>query len=416
MRYCTDYLISLLIDPKFVKRRCTSTMFRATSMRSASRRFSTLAGQKKEKEADDHDFEEAHAKENNDDDKNDSNLNPKPPKTTFHHPSSSVHAASPLRRRARRATIMCHVDSDVGVPASQLRHAHDELAFKSSEMTRKISHRTHGGYSSTGAPPTRNMTSRINTANFDTAAAVAAATGLGEHPLHSGRRVTWYEALAYDGPGEHITPAEIHIAQASVLHSESVYVHEYAKNAKAMLTLHVARAERKEAHALREMRAVTRELHRGIQVQSWMADTVAAIVSKKERHSVKAHMTTQSLKKSGGKLSNEHATRRKKLLDAIYKRRLKRRQTLDEAFSYGTTILKKMERVLSTCTSRLAYSENLHVSVLQYLRRRIFCLFVFFSDSDSFLSFFFFYILIQKNTVVGVTAHVRSPLGKDIKS
>ena len=235
-----------------------SMFMRGINARGASRRFSTLAATKKKKEKDELDFLAASEQQQQQDELNeeqqqqqdDSNdfpdRSPHPPKTSLHHPSFSVHAASPLERRSRRPTIMAHVNNVTDhSSAKALADAHRDVHFKQTELMRSISHRTHSGHSSSGQQaPTRNMTRRISTSNFT----------VSEPSLHFKKSATWYEALSHEGPGEDITPAEIHISQANVLHSETAFVRQYAQNSKEILDLHIARNEKKDEHALHSIR------------------------------------------------------------------------------------------------------------------------------------------------------------------
>ena len=333
-------------------------MMRAVGSRSASRRFSTLQQKKKKNDADTVDFHEALKHQKTIEEKkevtttctNQEQQHPphRPPKTSMHHPSSSVHSASPLKRRSRKPTISSHIGSDQFSHHVGLKEAHHDLHYKQAELTRSISHRTHGIFSTkSSAAPTRNMTRRISNADFNISSFL------------STKHVTWYEALSHDGPGENITPAEIHISQASVLHSETTYVRDYAKNSKELLDLHIERNQQKEVHALHDIQHQTKHMLKEIRVQGLVADTVAAIVSKKARHAVKQHLMTTTVNSGGGKLLDVHTQRRNKILADIYQRRVERRKVLDDSFGFGSQILKKMTRVLNTCTSRLAYRENL---------------------------------------------------------
>jgi hypothetical protein len=90
-----------------------------------------------------------------------------------------------------------------------------------------------------------------------------------------------------------------------------------------------------------------------------VADTIAAVVSKKERQKIKNHLITATVKSGGGKLLDIHDRRRQKILSDIYARKVQRRKILDDSF--GSQILESMTRVLGTCTSRLAYRENMYL-------------------------------------------------------
>ena len=408
-------------------------MFRSISSRSASRRFSTLASKNKKIYQDDIDFMEAqqHDIENEHDhrtlhwntphsstktdptptDASTAPLKPAPPssasaRTSIHHEHSSVTAASPLKRRSRRPTINCHVNSsdfstttnatNATTTSANPRHqeqqeqqeqqqfelqknAMHDLHFQQAELSRKLAHRTHTGHTSHFAMDdklkhgtnsshinTNHTTRRISSANFsmpihgspqqstskNTRATVAAAS-LSTPPI------AWYEALAHDGPGESMTQSEIHISQTSVLHSETTYVREYATSAKELLSLHVAKQEKKDASNMEKMKALTSGLKQTIQKNSLIADCVGGIVSKKDRLTLKNVLGKMTMKKGGGKLLVEHANRRLQLLNGIYQRKVDRRKTLDDSFSFGGSILHKMTNVLNTCTTRLAYREHM---------------------------------------------------------
>ena len=148
-----------------------------------------------------------------------------------------------------------------------------------------------------------------------------------------------------------MTESEIHISQASVLHSETTYVREYAASAKRLLTLHLSKQNKKDEKNYSIMKQATHALKHSIQKSSLLADAVGAVVSKKERHTLKQHLIQATIKnKGGGKLLNEHMNRRQRVLAEIYDRKVQRRKVLDDSFSFGSSILHKMTNVLNTCT------------------------------------------------------------------
>jgi hypothetical protein len=237
-------------------------MLREMSTRSASRRFSTVAMQKKMKSDDDSDFMEAlqHHNLNLQNQKKDENENnsqdhhqPVPP-TCTHHRRSSVSAASPLKRRNRRPTIMSHIESsDVSTSENQrhqkqsMKNAMHDLHFKQAELSRKIAYHTHAGHTShfsTAIPHSNHTLRRVSAANFTVP--IEKKNGGKGAITQQKPKVAWYEALSHDGPGEHMTESEIHISQTSVLHSETQYVRDYAESAKDLLTLHIAKQSKKD--------------------------------------------------------------------------------------------------------------------------------------------------------------------------
>jgi hypothetical protein len=59
------------------------------------------------------------------------------------------------------------------------------------------------------------------------------------------------------------------------------------------------------------MKKLTKRLKGDIQKNSLIADAMGAIISKKERQSLKNHLISTTVKKGGGKLLTDHSNRSK---------------------------------------------------------------------------------------------------------